>query len=281
MSYLKNIKIIINKFSFPGYTGISIIFIVLLLAVFSNYLSIYPHDIPSGASLEAPGLAHWLGTDDLGIDIWAQICFGAGISIIIGFGTAFFAGIGGSIAGLFSGYIGGFTDKIFMRITDIMIALPDLPVMILLGAFFGPDIKNIIIVLTLFSWTNPARVIRSKILSLKHENYITAAKSYGAGFLHLTFRHFLPVILPLIMVSFIRVLNRAIVVEASLAFLGLGNPVSKSWGLILNHAINFKGIYLTDYWKWWVVTPAAAIMLLVISSAFIVRDIEKIVDTKL
>lgn len=270
----------IKEFTVLGKIGAIVVFIILFIGIFADWLSVHSYSIPSGDSLEAPGTVHWLGTDDLGIDIWAQICFGARISIIVGFGTALLAGIGGSIIGMFSGYFGGMTDKIVMRITDIMIVLPDVPIMIVLGAFFGSSIKNIIIVLALFSWTIPARIVRSKVLSIKREKYVVAAKSYGANFLHLTLRHFLPNIFPLVMVSVIRLVSRAIVAEAGLAFLGLGDPTSKSWGLILNYAINFRGIYFTDYWKWWVVSPIAAIVLLVTAIAFISRDIERIFNSK-
>ena len=280
MKYVKHIMIGIKRLTVLGKIGLAVVLMVLFLAVFSDWLALHPYSIPSGDALEAPGAGHWLGTDDLGIDIWAQICFGARISILVGFGTALLAGIGGSIIGIFSGYSGGLTDKLVMRVTDLIIVLPDLPMMIVLGAFFGPSIRNIIIVLALFSWTVPARIVRSKVLAVKQENYVSAATSYGAGFWHLTLRHFLPNILPLVMVSVIRLTSRAIVAEASLAFLGLGDPTSKSWGLILNHAINFKGIYFTDYWKWWVVTPITAIMLLVTAIAFISRDIERIINTK-
>ena len=280
MKYVKHITIGIKRLTFLGKIGLAIVLTVLLLAIFSDLLALHPYSIPSGDALEAPGANHWLGTDDLGIDIWAQICFGARISILVGFGTALLAGIGGSIIGIFSGYSGGLTDKLVMRLTDLVIVLPDLPMMIVLGAFFGPSVRNIIIVLALFSWTIPTRIVRSKVLSVKQEKYVEAAMSYGAGFWHLTLRHFLPNILPLVMVSVIRLTSRAIVAEASLAFLGLGDPISKSWGLILNHAINFKGIYFTDYWKWWVVSPISAIMLLVTAIAFISRDMERIINTK-
>jgi len=268
-------------FSFWGKTSAAILVLVLLTALLSPYLSPYSSHIPSGDSLEPPGGRHWLGTDDLGIDLWAEICYGARVSIIIGFGTAFLAGVGGSMIGILSGYYGGWADRILMRITDMMIVLPDLPMMIVLGAFFGPSLKNIIIVLALFSWTGPARIVRSKILSLKQAASIMAAQCYGAGFWYLTTRHFLPAILPVVLVSTIRLVSRAIVAEAGLAFLGLGDPSCKSWGLILNHAINFPGIYFTEYWKWWMLSPLAAITLLVIAVAFLAREVEKLVDTKL
>ena len=281
MKYVKQGMKNIKGFTLMGKAGMAVVCVALFLGIFSDRLSVHPYNLPSGSAFEAPGPVHWLGTDDLGIDLWAQICFGARVSMIIGFGTALLAGIGGSLIGICSGYFGGLIDKIVMRVTDIIIVLPDLPTMIVLGAFFGPGIRNIIIVLAFFSWTVPARIVRSKVLSVKEEKYVVAAKSYGAKFWHLTIRHFLPNILPVVMVSVIRLFSKAIVAEAGLAFLGLGDPTSKSWGLILNHAVNFRGIYFTDYWKWWIVGPSAAIMLLVTAIAFICRDVEKIVNSKI
>jgi peptide/nickel transport system permease protein len=147
--------------------------------------------------------------------------------------------------------------------------------------FLGPSLYNIILVLAIFSWTGPARIVRSKILSMKQEKYITVAASYGAGFVHLTTCHFLPGILPLAAVSIIRLTGRAIVAEAGLSFLGLGDPTSKSWGLILNHAVQFKGIYFTEFWKWWVAAPLTAITLLVFAIAMLARASETLANSKL
>jgi peptide/nickel transport system permease protein len=115
-----------------------------------------------------------------------------------------------------------------MRFIDIMIALPRLPIMIVLAAFFGPSIFNIILVLSLFSWAGPARIIRSATLSLKEQDYIKVASHYGAGTIYLIKKHFIPELFTLIAVSMIRLMGRAIVAEASLAFLGLGDPTSGS-----------------------------------------------------
>lgn len=278
---MRRLVVMWKRFSLIGKTSTVILALIILMAIFSSSLSPYSFQTPSGGSLEPPSAVHWLGTDDLGIDLWAEICYGARISIIIGFGTALLAGVGGSIAGILSGYYGGWTDRVLMRVTDMMIVLPDLPMMIVLGAFFGPSLKNIIIVLALFSWTAPARILRSKILSLKQAASITAARCYGAGFWYLTMKHFLPAIMPVVLVCMIRLVSRAVVAEAGLAFLGLGDPTSKSWGLILNHAISFPGIYFTDYWKWWMLSPMVAIVFLVLTVAFLAREAEKLVDTKL
>lgn len=275
---MKNIYKSIKKFSIEGKLAVIIIFLIFLMALFAPFLTEFSHTIPSGKSLEPPSLKHWLGTDDLGIDLWSQICFGTRISIIVGLGTALIAGLGGSIIGIISGYFGGKTDRFIMRFTDAVLVIPRFPMMIVLGAFFGASIKNIIIVLSLFSWTAPARIIRSKILSIKEEAYIKSAKSFGAGFWHMTLKHFLPEIFPLVMVSFIKLISKAVVAEASLSFIGLGDPTSKSWGIILHHAVNFPGIYFTDFWKWWLVTPIVAITIFVLAFAFICRDLERVTE---
>lgn len=278
---MKNIILRLNKLTIVGKLSLSFIIIVIFIGILSEYISPHPYNIPTGDSLESPSINHWLGTDDLGMDILSQIFYGAKISVIIGFSIAFLAGIGGGILGIIAGYFGGIIDKVIMRIIDIMLVLPDLPMMILLGAFFGPSIKNIIIVLSFFSWTVPARVVRSKIISIKRENYILAAESYGGGFIYLLKKHFIPGVLPILMVTVIKLISKAIVAEAGLSFLGLGDPTSKSWGLILNNAINFPGIYFTDYWKWWVISPLISIILIVLSISFISRDFEKVVNDKL
>lgn len=278
---MKKIISNLNKFSITGKIAVLIIFIFLILAIFTPIVTTYSYRVPSGSSLEAPSLTHILGTDDLGIDIWAQICYGARISLIVGLGTALLAGLGGSIFGMIAGYYGGIIDRVLMRVTDMIIVIPELPLMIVLAAFFGPSLINIIIVLSLFAWTRPARIIRSQILHLKQENYIKAAKSYGAGFFYITYKHFVPHILPLIMVNIIKIINKAVVAEASLAFLGLGDPTSKSWGIMLYYATNFSGIYFTEFWKWWVISPLVAILALVLAVAFISRDLEKIIDSKI
>ncbi|WP_026893631.1 ABC transporter permease [Clostridiisalibacter paucivorans] len=278
---MRDVFLWFNKFTSIGKVSMLFIVIIILIGLFSQYMYPYPYNLPSGQSLEHPNEEHWLGTDDLGIDLLSQICFGAKLSVLIGVSASMIAGFGGGILGMISGYFGGTVDRVIMRMTDIMLVLPDLPMMILLGAFFGPSTKNIIIVLALFSWTTPARIVRSKIMAMKSENYIVAAQSYGASFTHLLVKHFVPGVLPILLVTVIKLTSKSIVAEAGLSFLGLGDPTSKSWGLILNHAINFQGIYFTDYWKWWVISPLMAIILLVLAISFISRDLERILDDKL
>ncbi len=281
MAEIKRIIEIIKDFSTAGKVSLVLIILFLIIAIFASYLTAYSPHSSSGPNLSAPNGKHLLGTDELGVDLWAQIAYGARISLLVGFGTAFLAALGGGILGIIAGYLGGWTDKILMRLIDIIIVLPDLPVMIVLAAFFGPSLFNIILVLTLFSWVKPARIVRSQVLMLKEQSYIKSAESYGASSWYLIKKHFLPEVSPLLVVSIIKLSGRAIVAEAGLSFLGLGDPTSKSWGLIIHHALNFEGIYYTPFWKWWLLYPWLALTLLIVSLAFIGRDLERIADPRL
>ncbi len=238
-----------SALTYTGRVALLILLLLVLMALFAPYLAWHPHDQSSGPPLVPPDGGHLMGTDELGVDLWAMITYGARVSIIVGLGTALLAGLGGAALGIAAAYRGGWTDRIIMRLVDIMIVLPDLPVMIVLAAFFGPSLRNIIIVLALFAWSRPARLIRAQTLALKEQHYIKMAAHYGGGFLYQLRHHFLPELLPLIMVSMIRLAGMAIITEASLSFLGLGDPTARSWGLIINHAINFSGIYFTPFWK--------------------------------
>lgn len=264
-----------------GKTGLTILAFILTIALGASVICKHSHKVISGPPLSPPSRHHLLGTDELGVDLWAQICHGARISLIIGLGTALLAGLGGAMVGIIAGYAGGRTDALFMRLIDIMIVLPDLPLMIVLAAFFGPSVLTIIIVLSLFSWVHSARIVRARILSLKQRRYIQAAETNGAGILYLMRRHFLPEIFPLAAVSMVRLTGRAVVAEAGLSFLGLGDPTSRSWGLIIHHAVNFSGIYYTDFWKWWLLYPWMALTLMVTALALIGRDLEKIADPRM
>ncbi|MEG3067261.1 MAG: ABC transporter permease [Syntrophaceticus schinkii] len=271
----------IYSFSPSGKIGLVLLSLIFLMALLAPWISIHPHRVSSGPSLIPPAWPHILGTDELGIDLWAQICFGARVSLLVGISTALLAGFVGGAVGIVAGYIGGLVDKMIMRLVDIMIVLPDLPVMIVLAAFFGPSLFNIILVLALFSWASPARIVRSQVLMLKEQSYIKAAEIYGASPWYLLWKHFLPEVFPLLAVNMIRLTGRAIVAEAGLSFLGLGDPTSKSWGLIIHHATSFRGIYYTNFWKWWLFYPWLFLMLMVISLAFISRDLERIADPRL
>lgn len=271
----------LSKFSTEGKIGILGIICIIFMAVFAPVITIYPPQMITGDSLEAPGPEHILGTDELGMDIWSQICYGARMSLTIGLAVAFIAGFGGGAIGILAGYMGGYIDQGLVRVIDVTMALPSFPLLIVISAFLGPSILNVILVLVLFSWAKPARIARSQTLSLKKNNYIIAAQNYGAKPVYLLWRHIFPEVMPVLFVLIIGISSHAIIAETGLAFLGLGDPTSKSWGMMLNHATGFKSIYFTPYWHWWLLPPLFMLIFLLLCLAFISRDMERILDPKL
>ena len=272
---------IIRGMSWSGLVSLGVLLGIIIMAALAPHLARYSPLNASGPELASPCWEHWFGTDELGVDIWAQVCYGARVSLAVGLGAALLAGIGGSLAGIISGYKGGWVDRIISRVIDVMIVMPDLPVMIAVAAFFGPSLLNIIIVLAMFSWVNPARIARSQVLSISSRDYIRAAEAVGARPFYLLRRHFFPEIFPLTAVSMIRLTGKAITAEAGLSFLGLGDPTSKSWGLIIHHASNFAGIYFTDFWKWWLMAPLGMLLAMVLSLAFLSREAEVWADPRI
>lgn len=270
-----------HTLSLPGKAGLALLIVIALLGIFAPWLSWLPPNAVSGPPLAPPGGRYLLGTDELGIDLWAQICYGARISLLVGISVALLAGVGGGVLGILAGYVGGFVDRLLLRVIDIMLALPQLPLLILLAAFLGARLENIVLTLAFFSWPRPARIIRSQVLALKEQTYVIAAASYGAKAGYILRRHLLPELTPVILVNMLRLTARGVVAEAGLSFIGLGDPTSKSWGKILYHATNFKGIYFTPYWKWWLLAPWLALTLLLVGIAFLGRDLERLTDPRL
>ncbi|MDI6896273.1 ABC transporter permease [Methanocella conradii] len=272
---------IINRFTIPGKAGVAGIIIIVLMAALAPFITFYGPSEISGKSLEPPGPSHILGTDELGMDIWSQLCYGARMSLVIGLAVALIAGLGGGTLGILAGYVGGIWDALLLRAIDITLALPSFPLLIVIAAFLGPSIVNVILVLVLFSWAKPARIARSQTLAMKKQKYVVSARLYGAGPLYIIRRHLLPEVLPLIFVSIVNLSSYAIVAESGLAFLGLGDPTSKSWGMMLYYATHFRSIYFTPYWQWWLIPPLVALIFLLLCLAFIGRDLERVVDPKL
>ncbi|WP_174590315.1 ABC transporter permease [Methanocella conradii] len=272
---------IINRFTIPGKVGVAGIIIIVLMAALAPFITFYGPSEISGKSLEPPGPSHILGTDELGMDVWSQLCYGARMSLVIGLAVALIAGLGGGALGILAGYVGGIWDALLLRAIDITLALPNFPLLIVIAAFLGPNIVNVILVLVLFSWAKPARIARSQTLAMKKQKYVISARLYGASPLYIIRRHLLPEVLPLIFVSIVNLSSYAIVAESGLAFLGLGDPTSKSWGMMLYYATHFRSIYFTPYWQWWLIPPLVALIFLLLCLAFIGRDLERVVDPKL
>ena len=270
----KSIKDNLGRLSILGKLSFGWIVLLIIIAILGDLAIRYSPRIPEFEPLVKPNIINLFGTDDLGIDLFSQILYGSRVSMGVGITVAFVSVVIGSIAGSLAGFYQGKVDEFIMRVTDSLLAIPRLPLTIVIAAFMGPSIFNIILVLSLFSWTSVARITRSVVISLMHEGYIAIAKLYGGSFWYIFYNHILSKLTPILAINFMKVMGAAITAEAGLAFIGLSDPTTRSWGVILNHAMAFKGIYFTEFWKWWIVFPVIFMTLTMVSVAFIGRELE-------
>lgn len=230
---------------------------------------------PSGDSLEAPGPAHWLGTDDLGIDIYAQLSRGFFASMGLGLACGALTALIGGGLGMLAGYKGGGVQAAVDLAVQVFLAVPQLPVLIVLGAFWGQDRRLVIGLIAAFSWAPVAKQTAAKTRSAAHRTYVQAARSWGANSWYILKNHLAADVLPVVLVGALAVVGKAILQESALAYLGLSDPTAKSWGLMINRASRFAGIYFTDYWKWWLAAPVAALMLTILFTRLLARRLEQ------
>jgi peptide/nickel transport system permease protein len=235
--------------------GLAVVLFFIVLAILAPLLS--PHDplATNWATVrKAPSALHLFGTDEIGRDVLARIMWGARASLLAGLVSVSLALAVGVPIGLLSGYVGGFVDGVLMRMIDAMLSIPFLILAIALAAFLGPSLTNAMIAIGVSQTPIFARLTRGQVLAIKHEDYIEAARA-------IVWRHIFPNIVPPLLVQATLAAAAAIIAEASLSFLGLGQqPPDPSWGSMLNTAKNF-----ISQAPWMAVWPGLAIFTLVLS----------------
>jgi len=260
-----------------GLVGRVIIILFLGMAFFAPFLG--TQDPTKSGAVEhlliPPSSLFWFGSDDLARDIWSQIIYGSRISLTIGFVAALITVFTGTFVGLVSGYYGKMIDEILMHIVDFFMMLPELPLMIVLAAVLGPSMWNIILVVSLVSWPTTARVVRSQVLSLKERPFVESSRCIGASNMQLMFAEILPNVVPLMFAQAVLMITEAIYAEAVLSFLGLGDPTSISWGMMLNHVFE-SGVIAESYW--WVAPPIISIVALIVSFSLLGTAVSDILE---
>jgi len=202
------------------------------MAIFAPWLTSYdPIEPDFYHTLQGPSKEHWLGTDDLGRDLFARIVYGARVSMTVGMACTLFSLVFGSCMGLLSGFKGGTIDQVIMRVVDSIMVFPGLLFVLILSAAIGPGMKSIIIAISIFGWAGFARVIRGQVLSVREEPYVEAARALGASDLRIMFKYVLPNSLAPMIVMGALGLGAAVGMESGAAFLGIGvQPPTPSWG---------------------------------------------------
>ncbi len=230
--------------------------------------------------LHIPGRVHGaLGTDHLGSDLLSQLLYGARVSLLIGVTASLLAVSIGLAVGLISGYEGGVTDEAAMRLVDVLLVLPGLPMLMVLSGLFGRSIWNIVLLLGVLSWPGFARVVRAQVLQLKTATFVEASRSIGSSDWHIILRHLLPNVLPLAYATVALYIPGAIITEAALSFLALGDPDTPSWGRMF-YSANAFGAFQHLAW-WWIVPPGIAITLLSLSFVFIGTTLDEVLNPRI
>ena len=237
-----------------GTIGAALVGLVALGALLAPMLTGGDPGAMSTLSFAPPGPSHLMGTDDLGRSVLARVLYGGRVSLVIGLASAAVAVVMGTLVGAAAGYSGGLTDDVLMRATELFQVIPRFLLAIVVVSLFGTGGLRLVLVIGLLSWPATARIMRAQFLVLRREEFVLAAQMAGAGPLRIILRHALPNVAPFLLVSVTLQTGAAILVESFLSFLGLGDPGTPSWGLLLQQA----QIYLRSAW-WMATFPGLAL----------------------
>ena len=249
--------------------GLGLVAIFVLMAIFAPLLASHDPRAISGRALEQPSSAHWLGTDVPGRDIFAQLVYGARASLFVAVVSASLAMAGAVLIGVLPALVGGSADRIANRVVVFLLALPGVPLLVLVGSLAVDSRLAVILVIAFIGAPPNARTLRSQAITLRERGFIASARGFGGGPLYVLRRHLVPGLAPLILVGFVNWASIAVGLEAGLTFLGLGDPSGISWGLMLNRALAQQAIYFSPMWTWWVLPAGFAITFAVLGLTFV------------
>ena len=248
--------------------GLVVFTIILLASIFAPLLTPWnPTEINLRAINKAPSWEHWFGTDKTGRDVFARVLYGGRISILVGLGSALVSAVIGVIIGCYAGYVGGWVDAVAMRISEAIMAFPEIILVLVLVSILGQSLFNIMAIFIVGGWCGIYRLVRAQMLSLREEEYVQALRSFGLNRGLISFKHMLPNALGPVMVNITLSTAAFILQEAGLSFLGLGVPLAiPTWGNILNVAQDLT-VLQNSWWLW--LPVGSFISLFVLSVNFI------------
>lgn len=267
----------------PGMIGLAILVLAVVMALAAPLLAdesgLRAINTTQNPTFASPSEFAPLGTDSLGRDVATQFIWGARTSLLVGLVATLLAVLIGSVIGIAAGFFGGKLGGVLMRITEWFLVIPFLPLAIVLAAILGPSVRNIIIVIGITSWPQPARLIRAQVLTLRERDYVDRSRALGASNWHLMTRHILPNVSPLILANTTLTVPIVILSEATLSFLGLGDPFNPSWGQMLDSAFE-TGAVTAEAW-WVFIPPGLGILLVALAFTLCGTALEEILDPRL
>jgi peptide/nickel transport system permease protein len=262
-----------------GRFGVGVLALTIFVAIFGELLAPYDPDASSTDVLAAPSWSHILGTTENGSDVFSQLLVGTRVSVVVGFAAAVISAVLGSVVGLVGGYFGGWTDRILDSFENWFLVIPTLPLMIVLARVLDPSLTVLIAVIGLTSWAGTGRIVRAQVLTLRERAFVERARALGAGDTYIIRTHILPNTLPLIFANTVLIVAVAILSEAALSFLGLGDPTQISWGTMLENAFS-SGAPSAGAW-WYVVPPGLCITILVLAVSMLGFLFEEYINPRL
>jgi len=259
--------------------GVVLFGIIFILSAFAPVFERYdPDKLNLKAKFQPPSVEHFFGTDRVGRDIWSRTLHGGRISLLVGFAAALVAMSIGVLLGGLSGYYGGWVDMLIMRFTDVVMTFPRVVIMLTVATFIGQGVLNVILLIGLFSWADTARLVRGQVLSIREEEFVTAAKALGTRDLSIIFKHVMPSVIAVLLASITFAINSAILLEAGLSFLGVGIPLpTSSWGNMIEVARSLD-VLKGAPWMW--IPPALMILINVLAINFIGDGLRDALDPK-
>lgn len=246
--------------------GLLLLLIMVMIAIFAPLLETYEPKSLTNDVLVGPCSQHWLGTDDLGRDVYSMLIRGTRVSLLVGIVAALISGIIGVVFGAVAGYLGGKADKIMNEIINIFMMLPSFFLVLIIVALFGSSMLNVMLVIGLTSWPSNARLMRAQAMSLRERTFVKSAWAIGESHINIIFRYIIPNGVFPVIANITMNIGGAILTEASLSFLGLGDPNVVSWGQMINQG---RGYILTG---WWVATFSGLAILLVVLVFYLIGD---------
>ena len=262
-----------------GRFGVGVLGVAVFVTIFGSLIAPYDPYASSTEVLQSPSWDHWLGTTESGSDVLSQLLVGTRVSIIVGFAAGIISAVLGAAVGLIGGYFGGWTDRLLDALENWFLVIPTLPLMIVLARLLDPSLLVLIAVIGLTSWAGTGRIVRAQVLTLRERAFVERARAMGAKDRYIIRTHILPNTLPLIFANTVLIIAVAILSEAALSFLGLGDPNNISWGSMLENAFG-AGAPNAGAW-WYVVPPGLCITIVVLAVSLLGYLFEEYVNPRL